>query len=60
MQTQESSTMLELTFPASSLFIGPIQQFISIEGTASLEDNRLKTLKHAQILFLGFQRHGST
>eukprot|EP00959_Pyramimonas_sp_CCMP1952_P069016 1440695-Pyramimonas_sp.AAC.1 len=26
----------------------PPQRFISFEGTASLEDNRLKTLKHSK------------
>eukprot|EP00959_Pyramimonas_sp_CCMP1952_P321781 6733322-Pyramimonas_sp.AAC.1 len=38
----------------------PLQGFISIEGTASLEDNSLKILKHAKTLFSECQRHVST
>eukprot|EP00959_Pyramimonas_sp_CCMP1952_P204404 4274700-Pyramimonas_sp.AAC.1 len=36
----------------------PLQRFISTEGPASLEGNRLKTLKHAKTLLSVFQRHG--
>eukprot|EP00959_Pyramimonas_sp_CCMP1952_P222840 4658618-Pyramimonas_sp.AAC.1 len=43
-----------------ALFIEAIQRLIPTEGTASLENNRLKTLRHARTLFSGFQRHGST
>eukprot|EP00959_Pyramimonas_sp_CCMP1952_P018189 385197-Pyramimonas_sp.AAC.1 len=40
----------------------PLQRFISIEGTAWLEDNTLNILKRAKTLFSfsGFQRHVST
>eukprot|EP00959_Pyramimonas_sp_CCMP1952_P007842 164242-Pyramimonas_sp.AAC.1 len=38
----------------------PLHRFMSIDGTASLADNRLQTLKHAETLFSGFQCHGST
>eukprot|EP00959_Pyramimonas_sp_CCMP1952_P155441 3252153-Pyramimonas_sp.AAC.1 len=37
---------------------GPLQRFTSTEGPASLEYNRLKTLKHAKTLFSVSQRHG--
>eukprot|EP00959_Pyramimonas_sp_CCMP1952_P155761 3257700-Pyramimonas_sp.AAC.1 len=38
----------------------PLQRFISIEGTASLKDNRWKTLQHAKTLLSESRRHGST
>eukprot|EP00959_Pyramimonas_sp_CCMP1952_P010419 218191-Pyramimonas_sp.AAC.1 len=38
----------------------PLHRFTSTAGTASLEDNRVKTLKHAKTLFSGFHGHGST
>eukprot|EP00959_Pyramimonas_sp_CCMP1952_P006137 128508-Pyramimonas_sp.AAC.1 len=47
--------------PSKLPFRRPQTMFISIEGTASLEDNRLKILKHTRTLFSGFQRrHVST
>eukprot|EP00959_Pyramimonas_sp_CCMP1952_P211569 4427601-Pyramimonas_sp.AAC.1 len=43
--------------PSKLPFQRPLQRFISIEGTASLEGNSLKILKCAETLFSGFQRH---
>eukprot|EP00959_Pyramimonas_sp_CCMP1952_P418898 8775111-Pyramimonas_sp.AAC.1 len=37
----------------------PPQLFVSMEGAASLEDNRLKILKYAKTYFSGLQRHVS-
>eukprot|EP00959_Pyramimonas_sp_CCMP1952_P055632 1162540-Pyramimonas_sp.AAC.1 len=36
------------------------QRFISTEGTASLQDNRLKTHNHAKTVFSGCRRNGRT
>eukprot|EP00959_Pyramimonas_sp_CCMP1952_P108621 2271170-Pyramimonas_sp.AAC.1 len=38
----------------------PLQQLISIEGAASLENNNWKILKRTKTLFSAFQRHVST
>eukprot|EP00959_Pyramimonas_sp_CCMP1952_P082890 1732425-Pyramimonas_sp.AAC.1 len=46
--------------PSKLPFHRPLERFISDDGIASLEDTRVKTLKHAKALFSGFQRHGST
>eukprot|EP00959_Pyramimonas_sp_CCMP1952_P098047 2049279-Pyramimonas_sp.AAC.1 len=47
--------------PPSKLFShSPLNRFSSIEGLASLEDNRFETLQHAKHMFSEFQRHGST
>eukprot|EP00959_Pyramimonas_sp_CCMP1952_P346745 7262768-Pyramimonas_sp.AAC.1 len=58
--TIRATRMSEAIKPSLRALRRPLQRFMSTDGTAPLEDNRLKTLKHAKTLFSGFYCHGST